>query len=74
MFRDYLLLKIVGYHSALIDCPYINIMSKSFVIYRELISYALTFAEGAETFPSKEKIYRKALKKALITLYETNLE
>ena len=42
-------------------------MSKSFEIYRELISYALTFAEGAETFPSKEKIYRKALKKALIT-------
>ena len=38
------------------------------------MSYALAFAEGAETFPSKEKIYRKALKKALITLYETNLE
>ena len=49
-------------------------MSKSFEIYRELISYAFTFAEGAETFPSKEKIYRKALKKSLITLYERNLE
>ncbi len=49
-------------------------MSKSFEIYRELISYALTFAECAETYPSKEKIYRKALKKALMTLYKTNLE
>ena len=42
-------------------------MSKSFEIYRELISYALTFAEGAETYLRKEKIYRKALKKALFT-------
>jgi len=49
-------------------------MSKAFEIYRDLITEGLSFVEGAETYPSKEKIYRKALKKALFTLYETNLE
>ena len=48
-------------------------MSNSFEIYRELISCALTFAEGSETYPTK-KNFVDALQKALVSLYKTNLE
>ena len=56
------------------DCPYINIMSKASEIYRDLITEGLLFVEGANSDPSKEKIYVDALQKALMYLYSTNLE
>ncbi|KGG22421.1 hypothetical protein [Prochlorococcus marinus] len=49
-------------------------MSKASEIYRDLITEGLLFVEGANSDPSKEKIYVDALKKALMSLYSTNLE
>ena len=49
-------------------------MSKALQIYRDLITEGLSFLEGANGDPSKEKIYVDALQKALMTLYSTNLE
>ena len=49
-------------------------MSKALQIYNDLITEGLLFVDGANSDPSKEKIYVDALQKALMSLYSTNLE
>tara|TARA_Y100000739_G_C20254343_1_gene304814 strand:- start:200 stop:409 length:210 start_codon:yes stop_codon:yes gene_type:complete len=58
----------------LTDYSYINIISKASEIYSDLLTQGLLFVDGANSDPSKEKIYVDALQKALMSLYSTNLE